>query len=153
MSPIKIESLNDVEAWKAGGSPFPLGKHPGRIDSVEEKAASTGSPQVEITWTGLGSADGCEMREWLVILPQTYGKVKAFLEAVRWPLKEGAFDMPTTELVGRQAMLVVGTELRDAREFRRVMGHLPMEGDVPIDTSGLPTGAGMGAGDNQKLPF
>lgn len=148
MSPITIQDLDQVEAWDTGGLPFPVGKHHAVIEAVEEKAASTGSPQVIISWRGIGgNAQDCTTREWLVILPQTYGKVKSFLQAVKWPLKSGAFSMPTTELVGRHALIVVGTEQRDGKTFTRVMGHLPYdESDVPIDTAGLP-------GDGQKLPF
>lgn len=147
--PIVIKDLDDVEAWNAPGhAPIPVGKHIAVIDSIEEKPANTGSPQLIITWrVAAGQYAGTQSREWMVILPQTYGKVKAFLQAVGWSLKSGEFEMPTTELTGRKAWIIVGTEQRDGKTFTRVIGHARVdEGDIPADTSGL-------AGDQTDLPF
>jgi hypothetical protein len=147
---ILIKDLDEVEAWSSSGhAPIPVGKHIATIDAIEEEPASTGSPQIVITWRVVaGQYEGTQSREWLVILPQTYGKVKAFLLALGWELKTGEFAMPTTELVGRRAVIIVGNEQRDKKVFTRVIGHLKLDdADVPIDTEGLP------AGDQQDLPF
>jgi hypothetical protein len=147
---ILIKDLDEVEAWQPlSAAPIPVGKHIATIDTVEEQPAATGSPQIVITWRVVaGEFVGTQSREWLVILPQTYGKVKAFLEAVNWDLKPGEFAMPTTELVGRNAVIIVGTEQRDKKIFTRVIGHSRVnDTDVPINTEGLP------AGDQTDLPF
>lgn len=146
---ILIDNLDEVEAWKGGegGLPIPKGKHIAKVEAVEETPANTGSPQLIITWAG---PDDTSSREWLVILPQTYGKVKALLQALKWELQPGQFEMPTHQLVGRSCWIVVGEETWNNKTSTRVLGHSPIEdGDLPIDTTGLPAPAVAGA----PLPF
>lgn len=144
---IVIKDLDQIEAWESSGSaPIPVGKHIAEITAIEEKQASTGSPQLVVEWTVIrGQYVGTQSREWIVIVPKTYGKVKAFLLAVGWPLAGGEFTLPTTELIGRSAQIVVGVEMFNGKSNTRIVGHLPIdESDAPID---------MPQADGTDLPF
>lgn len=155
--PIEIPDLEGVESWKAANLPIPLGKHLCEIVSLEEKPAATGSPQVIIEWRVVSGpyADRAS-REWLVVLPQTLGKVKAFLEALNWPLQAGNFTMPTQALVGRRAVITVSEREYGGKMRTEIIAHelastpiASMPAEIPIDTAGL----GPVAPDPDDLPF
>lgn len=124
---IILKDIDKEEAWQsAGGPPTPPGRHPAKIESVEEGVAGTGSPQLTITWSVVGGpAQGSQIREWLVVLPQTYGKLKALLEATGWEIPSGEWELPVDKMAGRQATIVVGNEVFNGKESLRVLGHLP----------------------------
>lgn len=139
--PIEIPDLENIESWKgAANLPIPIGKHLCEIVSTEEKPASTGSPQVIIEWRVIaGQFVDRTSREWLVVLPQTLGKVKAFLEALNWPLKPGAFTMPVGALMGRRAVITVGEREYGGKMRTEIIAHEPVGTPVPIsqpDTGG-----------------
>lgn len=145
---IEIEDLQNVEAWEPKGELIGKGKHLAEIAEAAEEPASTGSPQVVLTWRSVKT--GASRKEWLVVLPQTYGKVKAFLAAVGWQMPPGKFTMPVRELVGRKAVITIADEVYNNSTSLRVIAHEPADTkvpDVPIATAGLPEP------DSAPLPF
>lgn len=143
--PITIENLDEVEAWTgSAGMPIPVGEHIAEIDEVEEKPAGTGSPQIIITWRVVdGMHRDATSREWLVIVPPsssssgTYGKVRSFLNAVHWPIGSGTFVVPTFELKGRRAQIVVREDTYDGKTRLKVVAHNAVPstvgGEIPMD--------------------
>lgn len=139
MTPIQIEDLANVEAWEPKADLIGAGKHLAEIIEASEEAASTGSPQVILNWRSVKTQS--TRKEWLVVLPQTYGKVKAFLTAIGYPMAPGAFQMPVAELVGRQAVITVGEDTYNNKTSLRVLAH------EPADTKPTPQA------DSDPLPF
>jgi hypothetical protein len=75
-NPFATESAWDV---RTGGTILPEGDHVCEITEIDGGGNSSGGyPQIEVR---LGNADG-EIRDWIVVLPTTVGKVVQLIEAV-----------------------------------------------------------------------
>lgn len=152
---IKVEGMDQVEAWK-GGVILPPGKHTVIVETADEGESSGGYPQVEILFVsteGLG-----EIRDWLtfsrsstVAWEASLGRAKMLLEAVGIESKGGEWEFPTNDLVGKRLKITVAEEPKynePERLVSKVKGFQPLdESDMPADTSGL------GNGNEGPLPF
>lgn len=144
---MKIGSLKEVEAW-SGGAYLGIGTHPAEIISAGEGKSSGGHDQFEMEWQAVdGPEKGGTIKEWLVVIPSTMGKLKALLEACGVSIPEGEFDVAPDDLKGLRAAIVIRKENPDDK-YPRVTGYLPLS-DLPADTTGL-----NGSSDTtDKLPF
>lgn len=140
-------SLDGVEAWKGGGI-LPPGTYTVEISSAEEKTSGGGNPQVEVELRAIGGeCDGGTIRDWITITEAAFGRIRQFLEAVRYTIPVGEFEMPVKELVGRQCSILVREEPYDGQMKSKVKAYEPVNGsDV------TPAGAASGVKDD-SLPF
>lgn len=139
-------NLNGVEAWKGGGI-LPQGTHHVEITSAEEKTKND-KPQVEVELRAVGGEfDGGTIRDWIFLVPQAMGRVRQFLEAVKYEIPDGDFEMPTNQLVGRQVQIIVRDELYEGETRSKVKAYEATGTDVPV-----PAGAGA-TKDEPDLPF
>jgi hypothetical protein len=147
---------------------LPVGSHVVTITDPVMGQASTGNPQIELRVEGdLGS-----MRDWLVITPNTIGKVVSVFDAagIERP-QDGEFDPDTGVLtdacVDRLHNRKVGVVVReepDNREpgkmRRRIAGYVDahqLMSDIPADTSGLPPvsapSTSRPSDEDKRVPF
>lgn len=158
-------NLSGVEAWSPSTILQP-GVHTCRIHAEPALSQSSGGyPQLEMELTstaGLGN-----VRDWLVIIPSTYGKVAMLLTAAGVPIPEEEFDPDDLPKMveGKVVEVHVGEE-PDNRGGRnadgtpkmrtRVQGYSPATGEPAPDTrdfaqanaGGLPEGR-----DDDSIPF
>jgi hypothetical protein len=143
-------NLEGVEAWKGGGL-IPAGTHTVEITGVEEKTSSNGNPQLEVELRAVGGeADGAQLRDWLTLTAAASGRVRQFLEAVRYEIPTGEFEVPTSQLVGRQCVIVVREELYQGETKNKVRAYEQTQGDLPV--SSRTTAAATGS-QGSDLPF
>lgn len=155
---ISIKGIKEVEAWKSTGGMLPVGWHTVQIERAEEGTTRTsGNPQIELEFV---ASNGDSIKEWLVVVPATLGKVKALLEASGVQIPEGDDpELPTRALIGKKLDVYVGLEpdYNDpTRDRRRVQGFAkPGEKAKPGASSpGHPGDPGNpGLTDDDDLPF
>lgn len=151
---MKVENLDQAEAWSARTILGP-GKHQVVIESAEESTSSGGHPEIQLEFEGIGASAGGGIKDWLVVIPKTYGKVKMLLEAAGIAVEGGDWDMPVASLKGKKVAIYVTQkpDRNDPTKVRsEVVGYEPV-GDtdgVPMDTNGL--GAGEKIAD-EDIPF
>lgn len=156
MTPIPVD-LTEVEAWSGAGI-LPPGTHVCRIEDAEEGESSGGHPQIQLDLRAItGEHEGGTIRDWIVVIPATLGKVRAVLEAADVEIPEGAFELDASVFVGRLVRIVVreepspdGTRRARVKAYERPDGA-ELRSDVPADMSGLP-GNGQAKGDD-RIPF
>lgn len=139
-------NLDGVDAWKGGGL-LPAGTHTVEIADATEKTSSNGNPQVEIELRAVGGeCDGGTIRDWITLTAEAFGRVRQFLEAVRYTVPEGTFEMPVNELVGKQCVIVIREEPYDGQMKSKVKAYEQTKGDIP---------AAVGASNSKSddLPF
>lgn len=150
---MKLGNLKDVEPWRAGGPP-PPGNYIARVDDAKEGKSSGGHPQVEISWTvAEGEYSGAEIREWLVVLETTRGKVVALLQAVGIDIPDGDFELKVADLVGRHAQIFCRSEpsYKDPDKMvTKVAGYKPAPAQAIASGNGSNGGS---AGSSDDLPF
>lgn len=148
---MKLGNLADVEPWRAGAPP-PPGSYVCRIDDAREGTSSGGHPQLELSWTvSGGDYQGAEIRDWLVVIETTRGKVVALLQAVGIEIAGGEFELRVADLIGRVAEVVLRSEpsYKDPeRMVTRVAGYRPA-GQQPVGAGAN----GAGAKSPEDLPF
>jgi hypothetical protein len=148
-------NFDGVDAWQGGGM-LPEGMHTCRIKSAEEGRSSNGHPQVELEFEAVeGEYVGATIRDWLVVVPQTFGKVKQLVEAAKLDYPAGEFALEARDLVGRRVAILVREEPDHKGESRRrVKSYDPADGsDLPADTSGLPPVGGTASKRDEDIPF
>jgi hypothetical protein len=157
--------FGSAEAWEYQDRPalLPVGSHVCTIISAvashtSGKMGREPKPQIELTVQGeLG-----ERRDWIVITPNTVGKVVQVYDAcgAERP-REGEYNPVTGELVqecvdrlqGRRVGVIVRLEdsLRNpGTQEPRIGGYVEPQqitDDMPADTTGL------GQTDDEKVPF
>jgi len=155
-----------AEAWKVQDQLLPIGDHVVTIINPMSGDSSGGFPQVELRVENeLGS-----LRDWLVITPNTIGKVVMVFDAagVDRP-QDGEFDPETGKLtdacVDRLHNRKVGVIVREepdnrdpTKMRRRIMGYTDVAqitSDIPADTAGLPTAPSSSrpADEDERVPF
>lgn len=138
--------LDDVEAWKGGGL-LPPGSYVVEITNAEEKTSSGGNPQVEVELRAIGGpCDGGTIRDWITLTAEAFGRVRQFLEAVKYEIPAGEFEMPTTALVGKQCKILIREEPYNGEMRSKVKAYeIGVSGDVPATV-------GSSAKDD-SLPF
>ena len=141
-------NLQGVEAWKGSGL-LPPGTHTVEITSAQEKTSGGGKPQVEVELRAIGGEfDGGTIRDWITITEAAFGRVRQFLEAVRYEIPDGEFEMPVTELVGRQCSIVVREEPYDGDMKSKVKAY-EQSGSSDV----TPAGVGANSKSTSDLPF
>lgn len=138
--------LSGVDAWKGGGL-LPPGKHHVEItNAIDDDSKS--SPRVEVELRAVGGPnDGGTIRDWLTLSEAAFGRIRQFLEAVKYTIPDGPFDMPTTELIGRQCTILVREEPYNGEMKSKVKAYEAATGDLPAT-------AGSAAGSaSTDLPF
>jgi hypothetical protein len=146
---MKID-LTNVEAWKGGGI-LPPGTYSVEITSAEEKISGGGNPQVEVELRAIGGeCDGGTIRDWITITEAAFGRIRQFLEAVRYDIPAGEFEMPVSNLVGRQCQIIVREEPYDGNMKSKVKAYEPLSSDV---TARPRVGAGAASVKDDSLPF
>jgi hypothetical protein len=79
---ITLNDIDQTEAWSAGGGLLPPGRHLCRIVDTEEGESSNGNPQMILTLEAIaGEHVGGQIKDWIVVVPQTYGRVRQILDA------------------------------------------------------------------------
>jgi hypothetical protein len=158
-----------ASAWDVrSGNMLPAGDHVCEIYDIEGGGNSSGGyPQIELR---VGNADG-EMRDWIVVLPSTVGKVVQLTDAV-------GVDRPAPEQVkqegagfridaryldqmhGKKVGVMVRSEPdnRNPGQYRdRIVGYVPASDIAQSDiTSASDTAAfsgGAAAAQDDKIPF
>lgn len=125
MSPIPISNLNEVDTWE-GGEILPPGTYVCQIDEAQEGTSSGGHPQIELSLRALGSEhNGGTIRDWIVVLDTTLGKVKSLLEAASVRIPEGDFDLDPTILEGQRVQILVREEPYEQKLRSKVKGYSP----------------------------
>lgn len=137
MSPFDMD-VTDVEAWEASDI-LPPGTHKVEVIKAEEGTSSGGHPQLELelrAYTG-EHQDGT-IRDWIVVIPSTAGKVKQILEAfgIEKLVGYGAEDFKS-----RRAQIIVRTEPRDGQEYSKVRAYEPVSDSTAAKS------------DEEPLPF
>lgn len=139
-------NLTGVEAWKGGGL-LPAGTHHVEITDATEKTSSGGNPQTEVELRAIGGEyEGGTIRDWITLTPEAFGRVRQFLEAVSYEIPDGEFEMPTSQVVGRQCQILVRDELYQGETKTKVKAYMPAKGDIP-------TGVGANGSTDSSLPF
>lgn len=149
--------LDNVDAWEAGGGILPPGKHVCTITDAKQGESRNGHPQIELRAESVDpQAAGAGIRDWVVITPNSMGRVKQLLEAAGISIPSGSFNFDPAQLEGKRVTLYVAVGRKpDGSEKNEVTGYAsPQESDLPADTSGLPTGNGSGASrQDEDIPF
>lgn len=144
---MKIGNLNEVEAWKGGGG-LTVGTHDVVCIRAEETESSKGNPQIELEFEAIrGEEQGGTIRDWIVVIPATLGKVKGFMEACGVAIPEGEFNLNVSDIVGSTTRIVVRKENPDDK-YPKVVGYSATDATVSAAAS---TGAADPAAD--KIPF
>lgn len=151
---ILLKDMDKVDAWSGGGI-LGAGAHTVYVDRAEEGTSSGGHPQIELEFR---SAQGAgSIRDWLVCIESTAGKVRSLLDATGIEPQAGEWQFEPRMLVGRKLDIRVSEEpdRNDPSKTRSRVQEYATAGalatDVPADTSGLP--AGNGAAKDDNLPF
>lgn len=124
MTPIEL-NLDGVEAWSGAGT-LPPGQHVCKIEEATEGTSSGGNPQVELLLRATGGdTAGASIRDWIIVIPSTLGKVRQFLEAARCAIPQGDFAFPTGQLTGRSVLVTVREEEYGGKTRARVVAYEP----------------------------
>jgi hypothetical protein len=157
-----------AEAWEASSGILGPGDYVGKIDKFpQDGTTSNGNPQIELTL--VVDMQG-SIRDWIVITPNTQGKVVQLFESAGIARPQaGEFDPQTGRLTqecldrlgGATVGFIVRNEpdYKDATKMRsRVQGYVKPERitqDAPTDTRGLPAAPQVGdpAPGEPSIPF
>lgn len=137
MSPFDMD-VTDVEAWEASDI-LPPGTHKVEVIKAEEGTSSGGHPQLELELRAYeGEYQDGTIRDWIVVIPSTAGKVKQILEAfgIEKLVGYGAEDFKS-----RKAQVIVRNELREGQERSRVKAYEPVSDSAAAKS------------DEEPLPF
>lgn len=144
---MKIGSLKEVDAW-SGGAYLGIGTHPAEIISASEGKSSGGHDQFEMEWQAIdGPEKGGTIKEWLVVIPSTLGKVKGLLESCGVENLDAIDEVTPEQLKGLKAAIVVRKENPDDK-YPRVIGYRPLS-ELPVDS----VGASGSKDSTDNLPF
>jgi hypothetical protein len=148
-----VVDLTDVEAWKGGGI-LPPGWHLCRIEAADDTQHSrNGFDQLIVEWSALkGEHAGLGITEWLVVTPLSYGKVKAFLNAVGIATDEGEVRIEPDVLRGRQAMIFVQNE-PDRNDPEKVRSRVKAHDRAVGIAAPAPAAAAASMARHDDIPF
>lgn len=146
---MKLTGVKDAEAWSSDVILGP-GWHTVEVESAEESTTSNGNPQIELRFA---SGDGA-IRDWLVVVEQTAGKVAQLLDAVkldRSSINEDSFNPSVLE--GRKLAIFVAEE-PDNRNPGQTRSRVKTYATIESAGSSEPAPTGNGsAQDDGDLPF
>lgn len=141
--------MTDVETWSAGDF-LPPGHHEVQVVSSTQGTSSGGHPQLELELTATGGEyEGGSIRDWIVVIPSTAGKVKQLLEALGVEVPNGALSFEASSLEGKRARILVREEQgQDGKLRSRVKAYEASEGET-----GQAAANGAAKQDKDPLPF
>lgn len=123
---IPVQNLDREEAWKVSNI-LPPGWHTCKITEAAETQSGSGNPQIELDLEAIGGDNpGGTIKDWIVVVPQTYGKVKQLLQAAAVPVEAGDWALDVTVLRGREVSVLVRQEPKfddPTKTVNRVAGY------------------------------
>lgn len=136
---MKVEGIKEAEAWKGGGV-LSAGYHTVRIEEAKEGESTNRHPQFELEF---GNDEG-SIRDWLVVVPSTMGKLKQLLDATG--VEPDNEEVTPAQLEGKKLMIHVRMEPHQdpsKGDRARVNQYLPLKNSegpngAPADDSDLP---------------
>lgn len=139
--------LKDVEAW-SGGDLLPPGNYEVEVTEALEGKSSSDNPQLELELTAIsGEHKDGSIRDWIVVIPTTAGKVKQILGAFGvGDNLDGTVKFEASDLMGKRARIVVRNETYDGKERTRVKAYEESKGEAPASSNGKKS-------DEEDLPF
>jgi len=141
-------NLDGVDAW-AGGALLSPGTHICRITEAAEGKSTGGHPQIELSLEAIdGPEQGGTIKDWIVIVQATLGKVKQLFDAAGYEPPPGDFAFDASALVGRTVKIIV-------REEPKGDGSSDTRNRVKAyDAPGEPVAAGQnGHSSEPDIPF
>jgi hypothetical protein len=142
-----------TEAW-SGGVMIPPGKHVVTVQEAAEGKSSGNFPQIELR---LEASDGASIRDWIVVIPQTYGKVKQLFEAAGKPIQDGQEEVTAQALLGCRLLITVQEKpdrVDPSKTRTRVEAYEPVPGQAGVPSASYPPATAQGAGAiNDDIPF
>lgn len=158
MSPIPM-NLDNVDAW-AGGAILSPGNHTVRVTEADDsKFSRNGHPQIVLKLEATeGPEIGGTISDWIIITPNSLGRVRQILEAFQYPIPGGEFQLNAAQLVNRTARIVVREEMgNDGRMRSQVKAYEPSgSGVAQASTNGAapdPFAASGSVQNNDNIPF
>ncbi len=139
MSPIPIQgNMNETEAW-SGFVPLRPGSHVVRCTSAKEGTTKkNGHPQIELELEAIaGEERGASIRDWITVIPSTYGKVRQVLEGFGLPLPSEGGSVSANAFVGKTCKVIVRPEEKNdgSGDFvDRVKGYKALTDDDAVDS-------------------
>lgn len=162
MSPIPIQGdMNETEAW-SGFVPLRPGSHVVRCTSAKEGTTKkNGHPQIELELEAIsGEERGASTRDWITVIPSTYGKVRQVLEAFGLPLPSEGGSVSANAFVGKTCKVIVRPEEKNDGSgdmVDRIKGYKALsEGDVVESVKDAFDGEEISAGTpsvEEEIPF
>lgn len=142
--------MTGVETWSAGDI-LPVGHHDVQITESKQGQSSGGHPQLELELTATGGEyEGGSIRDWIVVIPSTAGKVKQLLEALGVKVPDGSLSFEASDLEGKRAKILVREEPdQEGKPRTRVKAYEAAEGE-PVGAASNGNGRKSDADD---LPF
>jgi len=138
---------------------IPAGRYEAKVTDITEEESSTGNPMLQWTWEiTSGDYQGTELRSYTSLQAHALFGLKQHLEAFGI---SGEIDVETDKLIGKPAVLVVGTKVIKNRntdedmEVNRVNTILPAAkkataGPVVTKSGSKPAAGVKGKG---QMPF
>lgn len=154
--PFDLTNMDEERAW-AGGILGP-GRHECVVTDVEEQTSSGGHPQMVLTLEAVaGPEEGSTVKDWVVVIPSTFGKVKQILEAAGVEIQGGDWTFDASVLRGRRVAVLVREEPKRSDPSQTVSvvaaySRPRVDGEVPADLDGL-GGNGSASQSDQDIPF
>lgn len=165
---ITVHNIDQEEAWATRRQPTEAGWHTVQIEKAIESESTQNNSQYEMDF---GNDDYVIRFDRLTVVPQTYGKVLQFLNAIGVEPQPGDWDLPEAEtLIGKR--LSVRVEMEPDQDnpdkfWPRVRAYdKPGKGhggkatfrsraEVPGDTNGLDGGGDFGdpGRPDDDIPF
>lgn len=142
--------LAGVEAWEAGDI-LPAGTYTVEVTDSEEGKSSGGHPQIELDLRCIaGQYDGGTIKDWVVVIPSTAGKVKQILAAFGVEGLDGTVKFEASDLKGKRANIVVREEPYDGKLKSRVKAYEPA---AAVSSPTATTNGSDAKADDDDLPF
>lgn len=137
---IPVPNMDKAEAWEATGGLLEPGQHLVKITSAVEGTSSGGYPQLELQLT---DNSGQGIKDWLVVIEKTFGKVVQMLQAAGVPVPSGDdAQLHPEPLVGKKVTITVSEEADNKGGSRnRVVAYEPAsayaDDGTAVDTTGM----------------
>jgi hypothetical protein len=153
---IPVSNLDQAEAWSAH-QPLDLGWNNVTCLEPEEGQSGGGHPAIRMRFE---DREGKSLKNQLVVIESTYGKVLQFLNAINVQPQGGDWDLAEAipSFAGRKLrVFVVEKPGREdpSKTFREVEAYDVVNGqstsDIPADTAGMGVAAAMTRDDD--IPF
>lgn len=140
-----LTGIEKEQAWAVQNILEP-GWHNVRITEAKESQSKQGNPQIELDLESL-TGDG-NIKDWIVVVPQTLGKVRQLLDSAGVQIKSGDWaDFSPEMLAGSEVSVLVRTEEKygePGKTINRVVGYeMPRVGAA----------VGNGSTSDASIPF